>query len=551
MSVDPLKIVERYESMKGADSIWRSHWQEVAQLVWPDAAQFTGTTQQGARVNQRVFDATATLALENFTAALFSIMMPAGQRWHRLRVGDSRLENDPAVREWCETVVDILFAERERRGSGFYAAQHDAFKSEGAFGTSLTFIDEALDGDDARTRRMGVRYQPVPLAQCHILVDHVGQLEAVYRCREMKTWAIKSRFKDKTPARVAKEFDAGRYTTPFNVLHVVQPRAADYRVGFGARSYPWASCEILEVDKELITESGYHEMPYVLGRYSVNPRETYGRSPAMMVLPDILTLQEQEKTHIRAAHKVVDPPLLLASDGPIGRGGRRINLNAGGANYGWVDDQARPKAMPLQSGARLDVSLEVQDRRRTTIQGAFLVNLFNILTQQPYLSATEALIRDHEKGQLLAPYAWRQQGDKIGATIHRELGLLGRQGRLPEPPAAIAELGYEVEYDSPASQGVKAARALAVTRWFETMAPMVQSDPTLIQQLDPQYISRMVADAHGLPVAAFRSAEEFQKIAEAVRQQQALAQMAQVAPGVGQSVKALAEAAQSEKGAAA
>lgn len=550
MTVDPKRIVDRYEQVKASRGNWESHWQTVADVVWPEAGQFTGSVTQGTRVNQRVFDATATLALENFAAALFSIMMPAGQRWHRLRVADSRIADDPAVREWCETVVDILFAERERRGSGFYAAQHDAFKSEGAFGTSLTMIDEALEGEGAQTR-MGIRYQPVPLAQASILVDHAGNLEAVYRCRPMSVWAIKSRWRERTPERIEKDFSQGKYAQEYDVLHVVQPRARDERLGFGAMRYPWASAEILLTDKVLIAESGYHEMPYVLGRYAVNPRETYGRSPAMMVLPDILTLQEQEKTHLRAAHKVVDPTMLLASDGPIGRGGRRINLNPGGANYGWVDDQGRPKAMPLQSGARLDVSLEVQDRRRATIQGAFLVNLFNILTQQPYLSATEALIRDHEKGQLLAPYAWRQQSDKVGATIHRELGLLGRQNRLPPAPPAIAEIGYEVEYDSPASQGVKAQRALAVTRWFETMAPILTNDPTELQRLDPQYVSRMVADAHGLPGAAFRDDETFEKIAEAVRKQQAVAQMAAAAPGLGQSVKALAEAEATSKEAAA
>jgi hypothetical protein len=384
---------------------------------------------------------------------------------------------------------------------------------------------------------MVIQYQPVPLQQAHILLDASGALECVYRCREMTAWAIFGRWGTKTPERVRVAIEKGRYAELFSVVHVVQPRARDQRVGLGASRYPWASCEILEIDRTLIAEGGYHEMPYILGRYAVNPRETYGRSPAMMVLPDILTLQEQEKTNLRAAHKLVDPPLLLASDGPAGRGGRRINLNAGGSNFGWVDDQGRPKALPLQSGARLDVGIEMQDRKRGMIQGAFLVNLFNILTQQPYLSATEALIRDHEKGQLLAPYAWRQQAEKIGTTINRELALLGRQKRLPPPPEVLIEAGYEVEYESPSTQGMKAQRALAVTRTIETMTPFLAKDPTLLDLLSAEKTFRMVADAHGLAGSLFRSPEEFEEIRNTQREQQQIQMMAQLAPGVAKAAK--------------
>ena len=541
MAVDIQRTMERYWALKSSRGTWDSHWQEIAQLIWPDAAQFTGTTTPGARVNQRVFDATATMALEHFAAALLSMMMPAGQRWHRLKTPDEALARDPAVRAWYDDVVSLLFAERERRDSGFYQAQHEAFKGEGAFGTSLTMIDERIEGDTPETARMMVQYQPVPLQQTHILVDHVGRLEAVYRCREMTAWAILSRWKDRTPERVRQALDKGQYAEVFNVLHVVQPRARDERIGF-AKGKPWASVEILEIDKTLIAEGGYHEMPYVLGRYAVNPRETYGRSPAMMVLPDILTLQEQEKTNLRAAHKAVDPTLLLASDGPIGRGGRRINLNPGGANYGWVDDQGRPRALPLQSGARLDASIEMQDRKRGMINAAFLTNLFNILTQQPYLSATEALIRDHEKGQLLAPYAWRQQSEKIGATIHRELGLLGRQGRLPPIPPALVEAGYEVEYESPSTQGMKAQRAIAITRTVETMAPFLAKDPTLLDRLSAERVFDMVADAHGVPGSLFRPEEEFAEIRAAQREQQQMQMLAEHAPGVAKAMKDGAEA---------
>ncbi len=54
-------------------------------------------------------------------------------------------------------------------------------------------------------------------------------------------------------------------------------------------------------------------------RYTLNPSEINGRGPAMLVLPDIQTLQEMEKVFMRSGHKVADPPILAADDG-VGRG---------------------------------------------------------------------------------------------------------------------------------------------------------------------------------------------------------------------------------------
>ena len=75
----------------------------------------------------------------------------------------------------------------------------------------------------------------------------------------------------------------------------------------------------------MISEGGFDTMPYIVSRYVTGPRETYGRSPAMTILPDIKMINEMSKTVIRAGQKVVDPPLLVADEGVM----FPINTNAG------------------------------------------------------------------------------------------------------------------------------------------------------------------------------------------------------------------------------
>ena len=40
----------------------------------------------------------------------------------------------------------------------------------------------------------------------------------------------------------------------------------------------------------MLDEGGYRTFPYAISRYVTAPGETYGRSPAMLALPSIKTL---------------------------------------------------------------------------------------------------------------------------------------------------------------------------------------------------------------------------------------------------------------------
>ncbi len=56
-----------------------------------------------------------------------------------------------------------------------------------------------------------------------------------------------------------------------------------------------------------------------LGRYTTGPKEVYGRSPAMTVLPEIKMVNEMSQTVLNAGQKALDPPLLLQEDGALTR----------------------------------------------------------------------------------------------------------------------------------------------------------------------------------------------------------------------------------------
>jgi hypothetical protein len=141
------------------------------------------------------------------------------------------------------------------------------------------------------------------------------------------------------------------------------------------------------------------------------------------------------KTILRAGQMVVAPPIMLTDDASL----QAFDVRSNALNHGYVDSNGRPLAIPFQSGAKLEIGVDLMDKDREAINDAFLVTLFRILVDEPQITATEAMLRAQEKGQLLAPTMGRMQAELLGPMVERELDILSMNGALPPmPPSCCA-----------------------------------------------------------------------------------------------------------------
>jgi len=262
-----------------------------------------------------------------------------------------------------------------------------------------------------------------------------------------------------------------------------------------------------------------------------------------MVLPDIKMLNEMEKTTLRAGHMAVDPPLLLLEDGAL----QGFQMRPRALNFGGVDSEGRQMVQPLKTGANLPWQIEMNDGKRKLINEAFLVTLFQILVETPQITATEALLRAQEKGQLLAPTMGRQQSEFLGPIIERELDILAMAGVLPEPSPEVAELMQdgmiEIEYTSPLSRLVRSEDAVSILRTFEQLSPMAQLDPGVFDVFDTDALPRELAEINGVPAKVLRSKEAVAQIKEQKRQAAEMQSMLAAAPVAADAANNLANAA--------
>ena len=301
-------------------------------------------------------------------------------------------------------------------------------------------------------------------------------------------------------------------------------------------------------DKSVIEKSAYRAFPCAIGRYRVAPRENYGRGPAVTCLPDIRTANEMVKTNLRQGQKAVDPPILLAEESVL----NNFNQRPGANNYGMVSADGKPLAVPFESKANFQVATEMLTDVRNVLSDTFLNTLFQILVENPNMTATEALLRAQEKGELIAPVMGRQQSEFLGPLIHRELDILSNARQLPPAPPQLlrSRRGVTIEYTSPLARALRAEEGSAIMNTVSDLAQMMNIDPTVKNLMDFHDAAREMANIRGCPAKLLRSDEQIEELMQQQAQQQQDAQAAAQAPQVALGVKNLAQAAQLAGGSA-
>jgi hypothetical protein len=298
----------------------------------------------------------------------------------------------------------------------------------------------------------------------------------------------------------------------------------------------------------LLAESGYRSMPYAIGRYVTGPREIYGRSPAMEALADIKSLQEMEKTMLRMAHRMVDPPLILSEEGAL----NAFSVRPNALNYGYLREDGTPLVQPLMTGGNLPIGMEMADQKRKAVNDSFLVTLFQILVESPrVMTATEVMQRAQEKGALLGPTMGRQQSEFIGPIIERELDLLSSSGGLPEPPPQLMDYvmaGGEIlpKYTGPLARLMKAEEAAGILRTIEAILPVAQAsgDIKILRRINADQALKVIAEANNVPAKALRTDEELEQMDMADQEQAQMQQLLAAAPLAGQAAERFAKAEQ-------
>jgi hypothetical protein len=517
-------LIRRFERARAGRSNFETTWQEIAERVLPQMSDFTSKRSPGEKRTEYMYDATAALAAQKAVSAISAFAWPSNQRYQKLTTDNPALNKSNRVKTYFDEVTDRLFRARYSPRAAFESQMGEAGMQFMVFGTGLVFIDDNIG--------TALRYKAMHLAQTYLTESAGGTVDTIYRCWSWSLRQIEQRWPGKLPPDLAAKLQ--QYPDhEVEVAHCVMPRT-DYDPGWlGYRGWPWASVYFLPGQRSVLDEGGYRSWPFAVMRYMTSTGEVYGRSPAWLALTNIKVLNTMKRSILQAAQKAVDPPLLASEDGVLGA----FSQVPGALNFGGLGSNGEELVKPLHTGAKVELGLEMMDKEREIIGSAFLMDVFRVLIENPQMTATQTLELLNERATIMSPIVGRIESEGLGPMTEREIEILATAGQLPEmPPELIEAQGeYKIEYTSPMRKAMRASEAVAINRTLESVLPMAEVDPSVLDPFDLPEMAREIAEIMGVPAKCIRDAEAIKARQEERAGQQETAQMLEAAPLVTQA----------------
>jgi len=528
-------IVKRAEGLKSGveRKQFEDHAQQIAELVMPRKDAFYNENTPGEKKMQRVYDPTGIHSNEMLAAGLHGMATNPATRWFGIRLLDEELMERDDVKEWLSSIERIMFREMHAPGPKLTTHLHELYLDLGAFGTGVMFIGKSANDQ--------LLFQTRHLGECFIDENAEGRVDTVYRCFEMNVRQLWQMSEDKDwslSSKTAKMAEKQEWNQKVKVIHAVYPRAEREKGKETADNMPYASIYLEEAEQHILLESGFEEFPYAVPRWYKQAGERYGRSPGMTALPDVKMLQEMMKTTLKAAQKIVDPPLQVPDDGVVGP----VRTIPGGLNFLRPGSEIRP----LITGGQIGLSEEMMEQVRNRIRTTFFVDIVQVAPPDVNITATEFMQRTQDRMRLLGPIIGRMEAELLGPMINRNFGVLSRiEGKLPEAPDGVEDQEFTVEYVSPIASAQRAAEVDGFMQYMQEMALIAQANPqeasNISARIEWTKIPEWVADRRRIDPELILSDEEV----EAKQQQNAMQNAVSAAPDLAKATKDFADAGKS------
>lgn len=571
---DVARIAKRLESMRKARKAIEPELLDICRYIAPRKADIK--TYTGKPDDTKVWTSLPLHAGNMLGASIGGLVSNPSSTWFNLYVKHLDIEGMDESREWVEECRDRMMAVFNSESNRFQQASHE-FYQDGAFlGSAVMFVERG-DGQDidagmqGQTRRYAqpaprwaekpkpkqnggrvTRFPPpsssprltfrtVPLWEIFVGGDNNGQPSHIYRVYDMTLQQAWDTWGDKCSPKVRDGYKENPEDR-IEICHAVYPREGTRKTAPKvATNLPYA-CVYFETDsKNLLEESGYHEMPYMFWRWAVISGQMYGHGPGHAALPSVRVLNSVEETGLVAGEKMADPPMMVPDDGFLGP----IRSGAGGLSYYRSGTQDRAEPLPIA----VDLShVEMRIERMSQMVKDIFLGPQLEFQSIPDETATVAMARQNEKMRLLGPVLGRLQTEFLGPLISRVFNIMFRAGWFPPMPDELAQaLGASgptdkrigVEYSGPMAIEQRSVEVQAFQRAMGVNAVLVgEGDPLgVMDNLDTDEAFRWSFEKLGVPAKLLRPVDDV------ASKRQAKVQAAQEAQ-TGQEAAQLVDAAQ-------
>jgi hypothetical protein len=502
------KYLSKYEKAKAFRENWVSLFEECYEYALPQRESFYAETA-GERRDDKIFDETAVVGVQEFASRLQHGIVPNFARWADFTSGSEvppnerdRIDNE--LDEVTEYVFEVI------QNSNFGQEVHESFMDL-AVGTGVLSVEE---GDSLNP----VVFSAIPLPQVVLDTGPDDRIDHVFRERKkvpfehLSILYPKSTFDPKVMAMMSTD----------NTTDVLEVVCRNYARRNEESYFHYAICQRTKTILHYNEMTGVGSNPYVCFRWSKCAGEVYGRGPLINALSAIKTTNLTIELILENAQMAISGIYQMEDDGVVNPD--TIQL---------VPGSIIPKAMgssglqPINAAGRFDVAQLVLSDMRLNIKKALYNDMLGNPDKTP-ATATEVAERMADLSRRMGAAFGRLQSELVQPVLQRVVYVLKKQGRIELPTINGREV--KIKPTSPLAQAQANQDISSVARFLEMVGGTF--GPEMLQMLiNGEEVAVHLAKKFGVPDRLIRDEEQRKQIA-AMAQQMAQQQMQQQQQGV-------------------
>lgn len=534
---------------------WVSHWKELNEYILPRRGRFIGSAlktqsqpNRGDKINQKIIDSEATRALGILVSGLMTGVTSPARKWFQLRTPDNEMMEFSAVKEWLQTVEDLMyqiFAE-----SNFYQVLPYVYEEMSVYGTGCMM--QFNDFENV------VRFQAFSTGEYCLAQDHTYTVNSIYRDCQLTVEQVVTQYGLENCSQSTKDrYSKGDYDGWVEVVHLIEPndlKGGDYYGDnvvsmFGSprtADMPWRMVcyEKGGTDNKLLSKSGFPTFPVYAPRWHLQVPDVYGRGPGMTGLGDVKQLQDQQRKKGQAIAKMVNPPMVADPS----MKNQRMTTLPGDVTFADTSSAGGFKPAYTLQPRLNEFIMDMEDCRRR-IQSAFYADVFQAITQmqgvQPR-NELELAERREEKLLVLGPVLQRLNHDLLDPLIDNVFERMLSVDMVPPPPKELQGQPLKIEYISMMARAQKSQDILGLQDTAQFVGSLATINPDIVDKFNFDQSVDEFGHLRGVPSGVIRTDDEVAEARQAKQQMMQQQQMMEQANQAAQGAKLLGETSTQE-----
>lgn len=505
MPVDMKYVQQLRDRAKEARYNHEADWDAISRLVVGRDQGWKSQRQDGTETNvgktQRNYNSSPAIYQRQLAATLHVMLTNPAIRWFNLVTDDEQPTDRTAYASDVTRRVLEYLASPE---SMFPTAMDEFYMDVVAYGSACLFARPPKGGREPQDRL--VRFKSIPIGSLSFLEDEEDEKSALFHDFTMTAAEIKTRWPDNVPERIQRAKPWER----IELTHAVFRREFYEPGKKGSANMPWASCYMTRDCRDLLHETGMRSNPYLVGRWRKVPGDVWGDGPGHMSLAAVRTASAIKRTMLMAGQLATMPPLAVYANSMEGP----IKWMPGAVNY--MRASAREMPRPIETGANPAMGQVLLENELDMIRQAFYIHLL-ALPDRDRMTATEVTEHRMQKLETFSPIVSRLYSEVLTPVVMMTVQAMAEAEMLPPPPSGMDDM--KLEFVGPLSQSQRSSETDSFTRMMMTAAPLLQVDPSVLVNLDPDYTFRSLGHLNNVNPRYFRAEREVQQIRQQEQEQ--------------------------------